>query len=159
VESGADINFLVSDSDSDIQSLQNLSMVINPTRPYEEINNIDNVFPLTNVSQATGTNVSGAAFTLVDQTSDLVGGSVSNRHYIFDDANPVEYCLSGDNFLTRANGGAPVIISDKLNVAQSSLLYSPATVQQNGIVDLTLTFTVNDETTIFEQEVQVLNVP
>ncbi len=159
VVSGADINFLISDSDSDIQSLQNLSMVINPTRPYEEINKIDNVFPLTNVSEATGTNVSGAAFTLLGQTNDLVGGSVSNRHYIFDDDNPVEYCLSGDNFLTRSNGGAPVIISDKLNVAQSSLLYSPATVQQNGIVDLTLTFTINDETTTFEQEVQVLNVP
>ncbi|PMH76025.1 PilW family protein [Vibrio cyclitrophicus] len=159
VVSGADINFLVGDSDSDIQSLKNLSMVINPTRPYEEINNIDNVFSLTNISQVTGTNVSGAAFTLVDQASDLVGGSVSNRLYIFDDDNPVEYCLSGDDFLTRANGGAPVTISDKLNVAKSSLLYSPATVQQNGIVDLTFTFTVNGETTTFEQEVQVLNVP
>ena len=84
---------------------------------------------------------------------------MSNRHYILDDDNPVEYCLSGDDFLTRANGGAPVIISDKLNVDQSSLLYSPATVQQNGIVDLTFTFTVNGETTTFEQEVQVLNVP
>ena len=159
VVSGADINFLVSDSDSDVQSLQNLSLVINPTRPYQTIGNIDNVFPLTNVSQAIGANVSGAAFTLIDQTSDLVGGSVSNRHYIFDDDNPVEYCLSGDSFLTRANGGAPVIISDKLNVDQSSLQYLPATVQQNGIVDLTLTFTVNGETTTFEQEVQVLNVP
>ncbi|MCK8077884.1 prepilin-type N-terminal cleavage/methylation domain-containing protein [Vibrio sp. 1CM2L] len=159
VVSGADINFLVSDSGSDIQSLQNLSMVINPTRPYKEISKIDNVFPLTNIGQATGTGVSGAAFTLAGQASELVGGSVSNRHYIFDDDNSVEYCFSGDNFLTRANGGAPVIISDKLNVAQSSLLYSPATVQQNGIVDLTLTFTVNDETTTFEQEVQVLNVP
>ncbi|UOE80812.1 prepilin-type N-terminal cleavage/methylation domain-containing protein [Vibrio splendidus] len=159
VVSGADINFLVSNPDTNVQSLQNLSLVINPTRPYKTLDKIDNLFPLTNVSQATGTSVSGAAFTLTGQVGDLVGGSVSNRHYIFDDANPVEYCLSGDNFLTRANGGAPVIISDKLNVAQSSLLYSPATVQQNGIVDLTLTFTVNDETTIFEQEVQVLNVP
>ncbi|ROP14531.1 PilW family protein [Vibrio crassostreae] len=159
VVSGADVNFLVSDSDSDVQSLQNLSMVINPTRSYEEITNIDNVFPLTNISQATGAGVSGAAFTLAGQASELVGGSVSNRHYIFDDDNPVEYCLSGDKFLTRANGGAPVIISDKLDVAQSSLQYLPATVQQNGIVDLTLTFTVNGETTTFEQEVQVLNVP
>ena len=81
--SGADINFLVSDSDSDLQSLQNLSLVINPTRPYQTIGNIDNVFPLTNVSQAIGANVSGAAFTLIDQTSDLVGGSVSNRPLYF----------------------------------------------------------------------------
>ncbi|MBE8575625.1 PilW family protein [Vibrio sp. OPT18] len=158
VVSGADINFLVSNPEANVQSLQNLSLVINPTRPYQTLDKIDNLFPLTNVSQATGTNVSGAAFTLTGQAGDLVGGSVSNRHYIFDD-NPVKYCLSGDDFLTRANGGAPVIISDKLNVAQSSLLYSPATVQQNGIVDLTLTFTVNGETTTFEQEVQVLNVP
>ncbi|ULN64577.1 prepilin-type N-terminal cleavage/methylation domain-containing protein [Vibrio gigantis] len=159
VVSGADVNFLVSDSDSDVQSLQSLSMVINPTRSYEEISNIDNVFPLTKISQATGAGVSGAAFTLAGQASELVGGSVSNRHYIFDDDNPVEYCLFGDNFLTRANGGAPVIISDKLDIDQSSLQYLPATVQQNGIVDLTLTFTVNGETTTFEQEVQVLNVP
>lgn len=159
VVSGADINFLVSNPDTNVQSLQNLSLVINPTRPYKTLDKIDNLFPLTNVSQATGTNVSGAAFTLTGQAGDLVGGSVSNRHYIFNDDNPVEYCLSGDDFLTRANGGAPVIISDKLNVGESSLQYSPATVQQNGIVDLTLTFTVNGETTTFEQEVQVLNVP
>lgn len=159
VVSGADINFLVSNPETNTQSLQNLSLVINPTRPYQTLDKIDNLFPLTNVSQAVGTNISGAAFTLVDQASDLVGGSVSNRHYIFDDDNPVEYCLSGDDFLTRANGGAPVIISDKLNVGESSLQYSPATVQQNGTVDLTLTFTINGETSTFEQEVQVLNVP
>ncbi len=159
VVSGADINFLVSNPDTNAQSLQNLSLVINPTRPYEEISKIDNVFPLTHISQAVGTNVSGAAFTLLDQASDLVGGSVSNRLYIFNDDNPVEYCITQGSFLTRTNAEDPIIISDKLNVAQSSLLYSPATVQQNGIVDLTLTFTVNGETTTFEQEVQVLNVP
>ena len=159
VVSGADINFLVSDSDSDVQSLQNLSLVINPTRPYQSMNKIDNVFPLTHVSQATGANVSGAAFTLAGQSGDLVGGSVSNRHYIFDDDNPVEYCLSGEHSLTRSSDGVPVIISDKLNVSKSSLRYLPASVQQNGIVDLKLTFTMNGETTTFEQEVQVLNVP
>lgn len=166
VVSGADINFLVSDSDSDVQSLQNLSLVINPTRLFEEFDaelneqhDINNVFSLNSVNEIVDANVSGAAFVLTGQAGDLVGGSVSNRHYIFDDSNPVEYCLSGDNLLTRTYGGVPVIISDKLNVDQSSLQYSPATVQQNGIVDLTLTFTVNGEATTFEQEVQVLNVP
>ncbi|MEZ9417572.1 pilus assembly protein PilW, partial [Vibrio sp. 10N.286.49.E1] len=47
--SGADINFLVSDTGATSSSLQTMSLVINPTRPHTDINNLNNIYPLDSV--------------------------------------------------------------------------------------------------------------
>ena len=41
----------------------------------------------------------------------------------------------------------------------STLSYQPADVQSNGVVELTLEFAENNESTVFEQDIQVINVP
>ena len=80
---------------------------------------------------------------------------MSNRHYVFDESNLVEYCLAANNLITR-NG---ITISDRIVVDNSTLSYEPADVQRNGVVKLTLEFAENNESTVFEQDIQVINVP
>ena len=67
----------------------------------------------------------------------------------------MEYCLANSNLLTR-NG---VTISDRVMSENSTLSYQPADVQSNGVVELTLEFAENNESTVFEQDIQVINVP
>ena len=41
----------------------------------------------------------------------------------------------------------------------STLSYQPTDVQRNGVVELILEFAQNNESTVFEQDIQVINVP
>ncbi|WP_299685739.1 prepilin-type N-terminal cleavage/methylation domain-containing protein [uncultured Vibrio sp.] len=156
--SGSDINFLVSDTGATSASLQALSLVINPTQPQtplrldsETSGGVNNVFALTDVTSLSTQDF----FTIPSGAVSLIGGSVSNRHYVFDKNNLVEYCLAANHFLTR-NG---MTISDRIVVENSDLSYQPATVQSNGLVEVVLEFAENNESTLFEQDIQVINVP
>ena len=150
--SGADINFLVSDTGATSSSLQSMSLVINPTRPHTDISNLNNIYPLNNVVPPSA---SAAYFSIPNGANILVSESVGKRHYIFDSNNLVEYCLANGNLLTR-NG---VTISDRVMSENSTLSYQPAEVQRNGVVKLTLEFSENNESTVFELDIQVINVP
>ncbi|MFA0566678.1 PilW family protein [Vibrio gallaecicus] len=150
--SGSDINFLVSDAGATSASLQSMSLVINPTQPHTAVSGgVNNVFSLSGITSLP----SEDSFTIPSGASSLIGGSVSNRHYVFDENNLVEYCLAANNLMTR-NG---IIISDRIVVDNSVLSYQPATVQSNGLVEVILEFEENNESTMFEQDIQVINVP
>ena len=150
--SGADVNFLVSDSGATSSSLQSMSLVINPTRPHTDISNLNNIYSLDSVVPPSA---SAAYFSIPNGANTLVSESVGKRHYIFDSNNLVEYCLASGNLITR-NG---VTISDRVMSENSTLSYQPADVQRNGVVKLTLEFSENNESTVFEQDIQVINVP
>lgn len=149
--SGADIHFVVGQDAPvggtfDASSFNGLSMVINPTTSLEVI---DNTIALdSNVSA-----LSGGAFAISNAASSLVTHSIANRHYIFDKSTAREYCISGDVVLRDA-----LPLSDSV-IQSGSLEYLPATVQSNGLVHINFEFAQNGESTRFEQDIQVINVP
>lgn len=147
--SGADINFVVGRNGVTVANINTLNMVINPT----EANPTNNVFPLTNVSSASDT------FILPDAATSIAGGSISNRHYIYNPNGMVNYCLVAGQLRRSVSGANALPLSD--SGITGALIYTPATVQNNGIVQVNMTFNnaAGDESTNFIQEIQVLNVP
>lgn len=147
--SGADLQFVVGRANVEVEDINALSLVINPTEPTPT----NNVFPLNAVSSA------NQVFTLSGQANNLVGNSVSHRHYIYDASGEVSYCLINQRVQRLVNRVNIVPISDA--GVTGSLNYTPVTVQNNGIVHINLNFVnqAGDESTHFRQDVQVINVP
>jgi MSHA biogenesis protein MshO len=147
--SGADIQFVVGDENITAADLSSLSMVINPTVS----NPSSNVFALSSVSSAND------LFHLTGEANNLVGNSVSRRHYIYNPSGKVSYCLIGQQVQRLVNETNRLPISNQ--GVTGNLDYSTATVQNNGGVHINLNFSneAGDESTNFHQNVQVLNVP
>ncbi|MDC5703928.1 prepilin-type N-terminal cleavage/methylation domain-containing protein [Vibrio europaeus] len=147
--SGADLNFVVGRTGVTVSDINTLNMVINPIQASPTTN----VFPLTNVSSASNT------FTVPSAAVDLIGGSISNRHYIYNPNGMVSYCLVTGQLRRSVSGASALPLSD--TGLTGTLTYEPATVQRNGIVQVDITFNnaAGDESTNFIQEIQVLNVP
>jgi len=147
--SGADLNFVVGRTGVTVADINTLNMVINPT----EATPSHNVVALTNVSSANNT------FTVPSGAVSLVGNSVSHRHYIYNPNGVVNYCLVAGQLRRSVSGANALPLSDA--GITGTLQYIPATVQSNGIVQVDMTFNnaAGDESTSFQQEIQVLNVP
>tara|TARA_Y100001956_G_scaffold65059_1_gene65874 strand:- start:4443 stop:5165 length:723 start_codon:yes stop_codon:yes gene_type:complete len=147
--SGADLQFVIGDENMAVGDLSPLNLVVNPTESTPS----SNVFALNSVSSAND------VFVLVDEANNLVGNSVSRRHYIYNPNGEVSYCLINQQVQRLVNRTNLTPVSD--NGVSGSLDYSPATVQNNGGVHINLNFTNEDgdESTNFRQNVQVLNVP
>ena len=162
--SGADINFIVGNNAVNTSALESKRLLVNPTRTLafdETLADLNNSFPLTEVKQPSP---SEAVFLLENTSSKLVGGSVVNRHYITDSNRRISYCIL-DGRVVRGEGDervAPILmpLTDRSSVSVSGgISYTPASVQHNGVVHIDLDFTQNGESTRFQQDVQVLNVP
>jgi MSHA biogenesis protein MshO len=147
--SGADLNFIVSNSDSVSSASRTQRLIINPTRSSANLNDLDNIYTVDSANL-----VDGNVFSLTSGAQDLVGGSVSNRHFIFDGDEQVTYCIAGPR-ITR-NG---VTVTDKLAGNGNQLTYQAADVQHNGVVNVTFTFELNGESSTYNQDIQVINVP
>jgi MSHA biogenesis protein MshO len=147
--SGADLQFVVGSNGVTTNDIDSFSLVINPTEPSPS----NNVFPLSSVSSANN------VFVLAGQAANLNGDSVSNRHYIYNPDGEVSYCLVNQQVHRLVNRVNLAPVSD--SGVTGSLNYTPATVQNNGVVHINLNFTNDDgdESTNFRQDVQVLNVP
>jgi len=147
--SGADLQFVVGSNGVTTNDIDSFSLVINPT----EASPSNNVFPLSSVSSANN------VFVLAGQAANLNGNSVSNRHYIYNPDGEVSYCLVNQQVHRLVNRVNLAPVSD--SGVTGSLNYTPATVQNNGVVHINLNFTNDDgdESTNFRQDVQVLNVP
>lgn len=148
--SGQDIEFVAGDNTLTAADLNSLSLVINPTEFVPTHNN----FSLKGVTEKA---VSGKTFVLA--SSSLVGHSVSNRHYIYHPGAGIKYCIQNGR-IERSQGAGPFVpISD--SGVSGRLAYQPAVVQRNGVVHLQLDFSNanGDETTQFQQDIQVMNVP
>ncbi|MEZ8744330.1 MULTISPECIES: PilW family protein [Vibrio] len=147
--SGDDIQFVTADNALTAAVLVPLSLVINPT----EAAPTNNIFPLATVTATNNT------FLLANESVNLVGNSVSNRHYIYNPNGRVTYCIVNGRVWRSEGNGALIPISD--TGVTGDLDYQPANVQRNGIVHLEFEFRnqVGDELTNFQQDIQVINVP
>ncbi|CAM4069732.1 TPA: prepilin-type N-terminal cleavage/methylation domain-containing protein [Vibrio vulnificus] len=143
---GNDIRFLIGNDKVTTPLSSGLGLVINPSRKDDLKNSSFNVSNLDN---------SAGYFELTGQASQLKSESINHRHYIFwnrteDDA--VRYCFNRDS-ITRND----VQVAD--NVSAATFQYLEPTLQRGGLVHIKLTFTQNDESSHYQQDVQVLNVP
>ncbi|AAO09886.1 prepilin-type N-terminal cleavage/methylation domain-containing protein [Vibrio vulnificus] len=140
---GNDIRFLIGNSNVTPPLANGLSLVINPSRQQDLVNDSFDVSGLTN----------GAGyFAVLNQAASLESNSINRRHYIFNANGRVEYCFTAGRI--SRNG---VQVADSVSAA--SFNYLEPTLQRGGLVHIKLTFTQNDESSHYQQDVQVLNVP
>ncbi len=141
------LQFLIG-NDNPPLSYNNLKMIINPTTQADFNNGIgleDKVYVTTDPD--TGDDINNR-----DLPSPLTSQSVSNRQYIYNQL--VSYCL---NFSADSITRNSIQVAD--SVASGEFSYSPPTLQRGGVVHLALTFAQNGESSHFETDIQVLNVP
>ncbi|MBY7732675.1 prepilin-type N-terminal cleavage/methylation domain-containing protein [Vibrio splendidus] len=127
-------------------------LIINPTN-YSELGagsakrisvsglvSTDNVFTATSVS--------------------LSSQSIAQRHYIYDESASVSYCLVNDTIqnqgLIQRNG---VTVADSINYADSNFRYEEPSLQRGGVIHIDLVLEQNNEVSVYQQDVQVLNAP
>ncbi|EGQ9293107.1 PilW family protein [Vibrio vulnificus] len=140
---GNDIRFLIGNTNATSPLANGLSLVINPSRQQDLVSDSFDVSGLTN----------GAGyFAVSNQAASLESNSINRRHYIFNANGRVEYCFTAGRI--SRNG---VQVADSVSAA--SFNYLEPTLQRGGLVHIKLTFTQNDESSHYQQDVQVLNVP
>ncbi len=150
--SGADLLFVIGDDTGDAQVIDaGRSLIINPTRMADA----DNAVLLTSAN----TSVSGAVFTLAEGAALLSSDSVAKRVYLYQQA--VAYCVEpapkyGRLYRTSAEQSLP--LSDDV-VASAEFRYDQTDLRRGGIVHLDLNLMQNGESSHYQQDVQVLNVP
>ncbi|WP_136487607.1 prepilin-type N-terminal cleavage/methylation domain-containing protein [Vibrio sp. H11] len=139
-EDNTQLSFLVGNVSQASSSLNfdGLTMMINPSH-QEEFNS------------GSGIAMSGSDTTLT-LAQPLSSQSVAQRFYMYRSA--VEYCL---NFAANTISRNGVIVGD--SISSGSFDYESASLQRSGVVHLSLRFSQNGESSDFEQDVQVLNVP
>jgi len=124
-----------------VGNLSGLKMIINPTSN-------------TDFSSAIGLTSNATTITLA---APLTSQSVASRFFIY--SNQVSYCLdfTSQQITRSVNGMNPVQVAD--SVSSGVFSYVPPSLQRGGVVHLSLTFEQNGESSSFETDVQVLNVP
>lgn len=165
--SGEDVHFIVGDKNASVASLKDKYLLINPTQTLTSGQNLTyliNSFSLASVNELTMSGAKGSTFLLPNQASNIVGGSVSQRHYITDINQQISYCIIDDRIVRGEGSGRLPLAMEPLTDRRAALVsgvlsYTPATVQHNGIVDIDFNFTQSGESTRFQQDIQVLNVP
>ncbi len=140
---GNDIRFLIGNTNVTPPLANGLSLVINSSRQQDLVNDSFDVSGLTN---------GGGYFAVLNQAASLESNSINRRHYIFNANGRVEYCFTAGRI--SRNG---VQVADSVSAA--SFNYLEPTLQRGGLVHIKLTFTQNDESSHYQQDVQVLNVP
>ncbi|MGI2897107.1 MSHA biogenesis protein MshO [Vibrio alginolyticus] len=123
-------------------------MVINPNR-YEDLQpSSSQSLDVGNLDKRDG------VFVVSDAASTIGGSSISSRHYIYQDKSEVRYCFENKQ-ITR-NG---ITVADSVDTSVSDMHYLEPTLQRGGLVHINLEFTQNGERSVYQQDVQVLNVP
>ena len=123
-------------------------MVINPSR-YEDLQSISSQ------SLAVGGLAKTDGVFVVSGAASTIGGtSISSRHYIYQNKSEVRYCFDNDEIIR--NG---ITVADSVDTSVSDMHYLEPTLQRGGIVHINLEFNQNGERSVYQQDVQVLNVP
>ncbi|NOH68496.1 PilW family protein [Vibrio rotiferianus] len=143
-----------------LNASDNLRFVINPSR-YEDLTSNTESFaimpslPLLGQAAIAPADRNYYEYTLPVGVSHLPSQSIANRLYIYTLGAEVNYCLnSTTNMLTR--NGVPV---ESIVAADSAFNYENTSLQVGGIVYLKFAFEQNDEVSVYQHDVQVLNVP
>ncbi|AEX23236.1 PilW family protein [Vibrio sp. EJY3] len=142
-----DIEFLVG-NDPDLESIPEKNrMVINPSR-YEDLQSSSQSIDISGLTKAK------EAFVVSGAASTIGATSVSGRHYIYQPSSEVRYCFENGRVL-RNN----VIVTDSVDTSASYMRYVEPTLQRGGLVHINLEFLQDGERSVYQQDVQVLNVP
>ncbi|WP_045403543.1 PilW family protein [Vibrio campbellii] len=143
-----DLEFLLG-NDSTLNPMPaNRWMVINPSR-YEDLQSAS-----PQSLAVGGLAKTGDVFVVSGAASTIGGTSISSRHYIYQNNSEVRYCF--DNKRVTRNG---ITVADSVDTSTSDMHYLEPTLQRGGIVHINLEFTQNGERSVYQQDVQVLNVP
>ncbi len=134
-ENDSTLSYIV--GNSQYETGNSLKMIINPT--YADQFEDDDAISFTE-----------SPISLTPQ--QLSSQSIANRFYVYDKEGKVGYCLN-DDIVTRND---EIVAAD---IKEGKFAYEEPTLQRGGVVHLALTFTQNDESSHFETDVQVLNVP
>ncbi|MDD1829233.1 prepilin-type N-terminal cleavage/methylation domain-containing protein [Photobacterium sp. ZSDE20] len=90
----------------------------------------------------------------------LASKSPAKRHYVYDQNSHVSYCLVNDTIqnqgLIQRNG---VTVADSINYAESNFRYEEPSLQRGGVIHIDLVLEQNNEVSVYQQDVQVLNAP
>ncbi|MEZ8194863.1 PilW family protein [Vibrio cortegadensis] len=148
---GDDIQFLIGNSDlaANHTLAENLRLAINPTRRAD-------LFGENTSIDVSGQTATENIYTLAGATATLHSSSISNRFYIFDTNERVNYCMSLTGRSIVRNG---VQVADNVEFNQSGFSYKEPTLQRGGLVYIDLLFEQDGEQSAYKQDVQVLNVP
>ncbi|EMQ4279742.1 prepilin-type N-terminal cleavage/methylation domain-containing protein [Vibrio alginolyticus] len=142
-----DIEFLVG-NDPDLESIPEKNrMVINPSR-YEDLQSSSQSIDISGLTKTK------EAFVVSGAASSIGATSVSGRHYIYQPSTEVRYCFDNGRVL-RNN----VIVTGSIDASASYMRYVEPTLQRGGLVHINLEFLQDGERSVYQQDVQVLNVP
>lgn len=90
--------------------------------------------------------------------------SIANRHYIYSADNRVEYCID-NGFLIRTVYSIiddtqldTAVVAQYLSPASRGFFFSDSPLQRGGLVQIDLTFALQDESSVYTHDVQVMNV-
>ncbi|CAE6890360.1 Prokaryotic N-terminal methylation motif [Vibrio sp. B1REV9] len=123
-------------------------LVINPSRIQDLSPSSPQSFSVSEFTKKDGVfKISGAA-------DSIDSSSISSRHYIYQENSQVSYCFDSGQ-ITR-NG---VTVAENVNTAVSKMHYKEPTLQRGGLVHINLEFVQDGERSVYQQDVQVLNVP
>ncbi|BDR12331.1 prepilin-type N-terminal cleavage/methylation domain-containing protein [Vibrio sp. STUT-A11] len=152
--SGDEIKFVVGFWDTPPVIHNGMKIVINPTR-LSDLSSSSHSLRLDTLS------VDNNVYTVSSVNPDgvkVASSSVSNRHFIYDLSSKVKYCFTGSEV---QRNGVPiadhVVYSD--DQTQSYFIYDDASLHRGGQVHLRLVFQQDGERSVYQQDVQVLNVP
>ncbi|MFA0557625.1 MULTISPECIES: prepilin-type N-terminal cleavage/methylation domain-containing protein [unclassified Vibrio] len=90
----------------------------------------------------------------------LVSESIAQRHYIYENKNYVSFCIvnntiEGQGVIER-NG---IRVTDSVNYTKSNFRYEEPSLQKGGVIHIDLVLEQNNEVSVYQQDVQVLNAP
>lgn len=143
---------------SGIQKLQGKMLVVNPATQSDLDTSSSNSISLTTVNTS---NLDDKVFLTNVDVSEFnqgtVADSVASRLYIY--SNKVEYCING-NYLER-NGirVGNYLTQDSSFASGDTKDNNSDSLARSGLIHIKLSFKQNDETTEYENDIQVLNVP
>ncbi|MCY9866075.1 prepilin-type N-terminal cleavage/methylation domain-containing protein [Vibrio coralliirubri] len=149
-EATDELNFIIG-QDSPILDADDF-LIINPTA-YSEL-----VAGSTKRIPVSGLVSTGNVF--MAPSVSISSHSIAQRHYIYDESASVSYCLVNDTIqnqgLIQRNG---VTVADSINYADSNFRYEEPSLQRGGVIHIDLVLEQNNEVSVYQQDVQVLNAP
>ena len=144
-----DIEFLLGNAPASLNEIPaGLRMVISPSRYDDLLPNSPQNFSIAGLVKNNG------VYRIPDGASSLTANSISSRLYVYGPNSNVRYCFE-NNQVTR-NG---VTIGNNVDVAVSSMHYLEPTLQRGGLVHIDVEFEQDGERSVYQQDIQVLNVP
>ena len=123
-------------------------LVVNPSRIEDLLPASPQSFLVSELTKKDG------VFTISGAADSIDSSSISNRHYIYQENSQVSYCFEQGR-ISRNN----VTVAGNVNTSVSKMHYKEPTLQRGGSVHINLEFVQGGERSVYQQDVQVLNVP